>query len=296
MSPPLDDTGRPSPTGPMTTDPRPLRRLRASYLIALALIAVMTLVSHSVETAMIAQQRSDATVINIAGRQRMLSQRMSKAAVALASLTDELRSHAAYRAELEAAHHLWVQSHDALQNGDPALGLQPLSDPGLLRAYTKLDRPFTLMDDAVRGILATDAADGSDAAALDAGVSQLLAHQAPFLTQQNDIVNAFENSAKAKVDRLERTQWWLLIATLIALVAEALLVFEPARRAMRPADRAAGRSQRNHVVAGPPRHPDRTAQSRHPHAGTRSLRGRPESRRHQALRRLLHGFRRFQSD
>ena len=232
MSPPLDDTGRPSPTAPMTTDPRPLRRLRASYLIALALIAVMTLVSHGVETAMIAQQRSDATVINIAGRQRMLSQRMSKAAVALASLSDELRSHAAYRAELEAAHHLWIQSHDALQNGDPALGLQPLSDPGLLRAYTKLDRPFTLMDDAVRGILATDAADGSDAAALDAGVSQLLAHQAPFLTQQNDIVNAFENSAKAKVDRLERTQWWLLIATLIALAAEALLVFEPARRAM----------------------------------------------------------------
>jgi|GEM_PF-3087547 len=224
--------GQPGPPTTVSINPRPLRRLRGSYLIALALIAVMTLVSHGVVSAMLTQQRADATVINVAGRQRMLSQRMSKAAVALSTLSDDPRSHAAFLAELEAAHDLWIQSHHALQDGDPALGLPALENAAMRRSFVELDRPFALMDAATRGILSS-AGDPDASAALDANVSKLLAHQSAFLTQQNDIVNAFENLARAKVHRLERAQWWLLVATLMALIAEALLVFEPARRAMR---------------------------------------------------------------
>ena len=54
------------------------RRLRRAYLIALGLIALAVLTEQLLVGSFLNDQRQDAEIINVAGRQRMLSQRIVK--------------------------------------------------------------------------------------------------------------------------------------------------------------------------------------------------------------------------
>ena len=56
---------------------RVARRFTLAYVLALASIALLSAISHGVLDNVISAQKDSATVINIAGRQRMLSQRIA---------------------------------------------------------------------------------------------------------------------------------------------------------------------------------------------------------------------------
>ena len=72
-----------------------VRRVRLTYAIALLVIASLTVTSQIKVRGVIDQMRSDGSVINIAGRQRMLSQRIAASAVLAASAESrEMRSRA----------------------------------------------------------------------------------------------------------------------------------------------------------------------------------------------------------
>ena len=64
---------------------------------------------------------SDSNVINIAGRQRMLSQRIAKVALALGDATVASQRSERYR-ELGETLDLWEGCHRGLQQGDAELG------------------------------------------------------------------------------------------------------------------------------------------------------------------------------
>jgi nitrate/nitrite-specific signal transduction histidine kinase len=53
------------------------------YLVAISLAALLTVVNQVLVLPSLLRLSTDAVVINIAGRQRMLSQRLAKAALAL---------------------------------------------------------------------------------------------------------------------------------------------------------------------------------------------------------------------
>ncbi|WP_199902571.1 type IV pili methyl-accepting chemotaxis transducer N-terminal domain-containing protein, partial [Azospirillum sp. B4] len=57
-------------------DRLPTRRLTVAYVAALSLIALLSGAVHLLLDHVIAQQRDSGTIINVAGRQRMLSQRI----------------------------------------------------------------------------------------------------------------------------------------------------------------------------------------------------------------------------
>ena len=59
-------------------DTRLFSRLRRSYLLALSLIALALLGEHLLVESFLDEQAKDANIINVAGRQRMLSQRIAK--------------------------------------------------------------------------------------------------------------------------------------------------------------------------------------------------------------------------
>ena len=103
----------------------PTRRLTILYIMALSTIALLTLLGQVAIQVALQQQSSDALIINIAGRQRMLSQRLSKAALALEVFSDpQMRQQNAD--ELQAVVSLWQRSQEGLQHGDAALGLPSL--------------------------------------------------------------------------------------------------------------------------------------------------------------------------
>ena len=55
----------------------PSLRVTASYLLALGLIASLSVGTHFLVDTIVRQQETTAKVVNIAGRQRMLSQRIA---------------------------------------------------------------------------------------------------------------------------------------------------------------------------------------------------------------------------
>lgn len=57
-------------------------RLTRLYIAALSAIAILSFAGQLVIQNFLYRQRSDSTVVNVAGRQRMLSQKLTKAALA----------------------------------------------------------------------------------------------------------------------------------------------------------------------------------------------------------------------
>src|SRR2546425_10847330 len=100
----------------------PIRRLTILYICALSSIALLAILGQIGIQFAIQQQSSDALVINVAGRQRMLSQKISKAALILEINTDPTERQA-HTEELQKAVTLWQSSHFGLQHGNAALGL-----------------------------------------------------------------------------------------------------------------------------------------------------------------------------
>jgi len=117
----------------------PVGLLNQRYLVVLVLVAFLVLLNQVLVQPPLLQLTTDAPVINIAGRQRMLSQRLAKAALALGGAADEVdrRQH---RAELGHVLRLWSVSHNGLRHGDRALSLPGRNSPAVGRHSTTSSR------------------------------------------------------------------------------------------------------------------------------------------------------------
>ena len=206
-------------------DRRSVRRLTWSYAVGLSLIALLTLTAHHRIGRALADQRADGLIINVAGKQRMLSQKVSKAALALSVTAAGDPRRAAYEAELRDAQQQWQAAQVGLSHGDVDRGLPFPQDPRLTTMYRDIQPSFKRMNLAVTGLLA-----GRD---VNASTATILAEQAEYLPRQDTIVSRHQALVDEKVAALERVQWLLMWVTLALLAAEALLVFEPAARQMK---------------------------------------------------------------
>ncbi|WP_135080893.1 type IV pili methyl-accepting chemotaxis transducer N-terminal domain-containing protein [Terasakiella sp. SH-1] len=88
-----------------------------------------------------AQDEIQIKKLNIAGRQRMLSQRIARAACFIGNYHD-LKGH---RKMLAQAMKTFDESHDLLKNGHVADGFPKEADPQILAELEKLDQPWTML-------------------------------------------------------------------------------------------------------------------------------------------------------
>lgn len=103
-------------------DQRTFGKLSRLYIIALSTIALSVIVSNMFVRQHLKAQQSDSTVINVAGRQRMLSQKLTKEILLLAT-AETPRASIVIKDRLKETLSLWQLSHNALQQGDVELGL-----------------------------------------------------------------------------------------------------------------------------------------------------------------------------
>ncbi|MEZ0329198.1 MAG: bacteriohemerythrin [Dissulfuribacterales bacterium] len=121
-----------------------LRRFYSISFLVPALVAIMfvaTIVTVSLNFFLIYLHGSDTIAINIAGRERMLSQKMTKAANAYMVTGD-----ASHLNELKNASQLFEKSLQGLKNGSSELGLSAVTDEALFSELNKLEglwKPFS---------------------------------------------------------------------------------------------------------------------------------------------------------
>jgi|GEM_PF-1936780 len=198
---------------------QPLTRL---YVLALSSIAVLAIAGQLVIHTYLQQQTSDANVVNIAGRQRMLSQRLSKAALMIQTAPDEPARQAAL-AELAEVEALWARSHRALQHGDSELDLPGANSPTISRMFAEIEPYHQAMLRASQSLLQAPIE-----ANITPLVQQILVAERPFLAGMDNIVFQYAAEATARVNRLEWVERTLLVITLLVLLFEGMFIFRPA--------------------------------------------------------------------
>ena len=177
------------------------------------------------------RQEQDARVVNVAGRQRMLSQKIAKAANALqvipADGSGPLDSvlYRAARLELRDALGQFQLAHEGLQVGSAGLGLSGTHNSEMVSAmFAELEPDYQEIVAAAAALLTPFQGD------IEETVAQISAHEGDFLTQMNAIVTQYETEATGRVHQLEVTQQILLVLTLLALLPVLIPILQVTRR------------------------------------------------------------------
>ena len=212
------------------------RRLQRSYWLAITLIALLALGEFAVLRVVTDMQRHDATIINVAGRQRMLSQRIAGLATSLELNRGQGNASAAARDEalLETAIAEMRAAHRGLTIGDAERGL-----PGF-----RSERERALYDDEPLSvsvhvdIFLRDATSVLEASEWRGESHVRLAREArhSLLARLNEVVLFYEREANRIVRWSEWIEAGLFAALLLTLACEVLFIFRPLARRLRRAE------------------------------------------------------------
>jgi len=202
-----------------------VRAFRRRDAAALGSVALLVVLNQAVIQPTLLRLLADAPAINEAGRQRMLSQRLAKAVLALdAAGSGPDRTH--WGGEVDGVLKVWSAAHERLRagvrSGSP---FGPAgSGPDLRAAFEELEPSFTRMRDAARR-----ARDGGSTGGRGA-IADVLAAEADYLPRMDRIVGLYEREARSRVDRLILTGWALTGLVLAALVGIGRFILAPAER------------------------------------------------------------------
>lgn len=216
-------------------------RLTRLYILALSAVACFSILGQVLVQWSLSRQQSDSTVVNLAGRQRMLSQRLVKAALKLQQ-NQHPEQLAATREEIVQTLAEWRQADLGLRRGDTGLGLPGRNSPALQQMLSAIEPHFDAMSDAADRLLTTTVANSVE-------LETLLSHEPRFLVAMDAIVQQYECEARQRVTWLRLIERGLLVLTLLVLVCEGVVIFRPAIDRLRLAAISMGESQHELEIA-----------------------------------------------
>ncbi|MEC8418620.1 MAG: response regulator [Pseudomonadota bacterium] len=190
--------------------------IRTRYIVALLLTASLVTLSFTVLYNLIGAQKLDAEIINIAGQQRMLSQR-----IALFANTKAVCGTEDKRQSFINAVNKFKTNHQRLIN------LEDLSSPiqAIYFGDLQLDKKVKSFISQSEMLYRARNCEANETFSID-NVSVLL-------TQLNDVVDLFEQEASQRVDFVATIEIYLWLGTLTLLVIEAIFIFSPMEKEIR---------------------------------------------------------------
>lgn len=105
-----------------------VKSMTRNYILALSILAVLSLLSFFLLRAIISTEQTSAAAINVSGRQRMLSQRIALYSLRLVVADGDMSKRGPLRRELRKAVAQMRKAHKGLKSGDTERGLPRPSD------------------------------------------------------------------------------------------------------------------------------------------------------------------------
>jgi two-component system sensor kinase FixL len=207
---------------PSGTGVDPIRLLVRRYLGALAAVVLLLAGEQVLVLPDLSRLAVDAPVINIAGRQRMLSQRLAKAAL-LADRASRAEDHQRAVAELEDTVRTWSATHEELRRRGLPGGRPGRNSAAVREAFTRLQPAFDRMRDAADRIVRSSVPERPALAAI-------LESEGDYLARMDRIVGLYEQEMRVRVATLVATGWFVTVLIAAALVGIGLFVLWPAAR------------------------------------------------------------------
>lgn len=208
-------------------DNKIFQKLQKFYLLAFLAIAVTIVASQFLIQNYIGSQLNDSRVINIAGRQRMLSQKLTKEVLQIQNSNTESSKKEIINS-LEKTFQLWVLSHKGLQEGSKTLELPKEKNADVLQMFKKIDKYFIPMEKAINQLLNKVKDKPSiDTKIIENEITVILENEDDFLRQMNTIVFKYDDLSKKKVENLKYIEALLLFISLLILALEINFLFKP---------------------------------------------------------------------
>ncbi|MGH7140905.1 MAG: ATP-binding protein, partial [Pirellulales bacterium] len=195
---------------------RLVRPLAFRYGLVFLAVASLLLADQAIIQPLLVRLNGYAPIINLAGRQRMLSQKLAKQSLAI-EVGAGASSVEASRRELANTVKQWSAAHHILHVGDPRQPIGPITTPRIQRTLRDIEPHFAAMQSAARQ-LASAGASQNDMAQNDMGLMRkILDHEADYLAGMERVVALLESEAR------ERVSWLRLGALASAVIALVLL-------------------------------------------------------------------------
>ena len=206
-------------------DTTTFQRIRKWYLFALATIALSIIVAQILIQHHLNSQLDDSKVINVAGRQRAYSQKLTKEVLLLKEISDPEERNQIF-AELGETLTVWKESHQALQQSDVAMGISKAENEEVQVLFQNINPHYNAMVGAVENII-SDFKDSGKSNPDQSYVDILLENERSFLKMMDTIVNKYDVLSKTHLQNLKFKEYLLLAISLLILVLEILFIFKP---------------------------------------------------------------------
>jgi len=201
-------------------DKRVASSLTRFYIVALCVVAMLTISGLFLIRRTINNLNHDSRMVNVAGRQRMLSQRLTKLAILNVGQIQHRDS-----ARFDSLLQIWKESHEHLatkklpvENGVVTWKSAALDSMFLDLApiFDSIYVNFSVVKDSVVTTPAKQQA-----------LQVILEKEPLFLAKMDKIVFQFDKESFQRLENLERIEWILDIMTILVLFAEGVLIFRP---------------------------------------------------------------------
>lgn len=202
-------------------------RLGTWYVLALSVIASIAILAQVLIQRHLNDQLSDSRVVNLAGKQRMLSQKISKTVLLLRD-KQTIQERNQLVTDLQNSVHLWKISQDGLLHGSDSLQLPGNNSNTINTMFAKMADDFYGVNKSAERVvilLKTNPLISYDT--LKPEVTKILAHEPRFLDGMENIVRQYANEAQQKVAELSFIEYFFLGISLFVIALEIIFIFRP---------------------------------------------------------------------
>jgi PAS domain S-box-containing protein len=207
---------------------RTVKILRIRYIIGLSVIALLVTASFITMTHVVSKQRNFSSLINLAGHQAGLSNRISFFVSLMATTDDEFEFNMA-RSQVGRAIHKMQVDFNFLRHGDPEKASGPVINDTLVKIYEDpmigLDLAIERFLDRAKDAYSSDKDTFNTESAAYIFITTYGPHTLnPLLDAAVDEYEKLGREAVFKIEKLESIIW---LTTLLTLLLEFLLIFRP---------------------------------------------------------------------
>lgn len=177
------------------------------YLIGIFISLVLIIGNQVFIQYWLGQKTDDAKIINLAGKQRMLSQRINFEVC-------RYDKSIAAKNRLDLIVLEWENAHKTLLNGNPSLGIEAIKAAEPRKNLNQLTQQIIFLKERI-----------SEA---DWNIAEITANQDRFLVLMNKTVQLLEEESERKLSFIVIMEISLMILTLVVLAFEVRYIFYPA--------------------------------------------------------------------
>ncbi|AWV99538.1 ATP-binding protein [Arcticibacterium luteifluviistationis] len=196
------------------------KRLTGQYIVALSIVAILTICGHTLIQFTLLDVSDNSHVVNLAGRQRMLSQRLTKLYL--------LKTHASEawdeesQVSFEQSFSNWKKTHIGLRDNELSdeKRYEVNNSKKINTMFKEIDPFFKNMESLFGGIMDGRSLPNSE-------VLALLQNEKDFLKTMDKIVYQYDHEATQRVAILRAFEFLILFLTLLTLFVEFIFIFNP---------------------------------------------------------------------